>query len=101
MKQRAITLLLALAALGLFYALLFPKPIAMLQPASSPLSTDGGDDGELAMWRWLQAESIPVASLRSRYDRLASAAGDPGGSAGGGNVLISVMPHRLAVRAQE
>jgi hypothetical protein len=101
MKQRAITLLLALAALGLFYALLFPKPMAMLQPASSPLSTDGGDDGELAVWRWLQAESIPVASLRSRYDRLASAAGGTGGSAGGGNVLISVMPHRLAVRAQE
>jgi hypothetical protein len=99
-KQRAVTLLLALAALALFYALLFPKPIAMLQPASSPLSTDSGDDGLLAMWRWLQAESIPVISLRGRYDRLESVAG-AGPGAAGGNVLISVMPHRLAARAEE
>jgi Domain of unknown function (DUF4350) len=99
-KQRAVTLVLALAALALFYALLFPRPIAMLQPASSPLTTDSGDDGLLAVWRWLQAESIPVISLRSRYDRLESVAGADTG-AGGGNVLISVIPHRLAARAQE
>jgi Domain of unknown function (DUF4350) len=99
-KQRAVTLTLALAALALFYALLFPKPIAMLQPASSPLSTDSGDDGLLAVWRWLQAESIPIVSLRSRYDRLESLAG-AGTGAAGGNVLLSVMPHRLAVRAEE
>jgi hypothetical protein len=83
-----------------FYALLFPKPIAMLQPASSPLSTDSGDDGLLAVWRWLQAESIPVISLRSRYDRLESMAGAAADTPGG-NVLISVMPHRLAARAAE
>jgi Domain of unknown function (DUF4350) len=100
-KQRAVTLLLALAALVLFYALLFPKPIAMLQPASSPLSTDSGDDGLLAIWRWLQAESIPVTSLRGRYDRLESVASAGAGAGSGGNVLISVLPHRLAVRAQE
>jgi len=99
-KQRAVTLVLALAALALFYALLFPKPIAMLQPASSPLSTDSGDDGLLALWRWLQAESISVTGLRSRYDRLESVAG-AGTDAAGGNVLISVMPHRLAARAEE
>jgi hypothetical protein len=100
-KQRAITLVLALAALLLFYALLFPKPIAMLQPASSPLSTDSGDDGLLAIWRWLQAESIPLTSLRSRYDHLESVASAGAGAGGGGNVLISVLPQRVAVRAQE
>jgi len=103
MKQRAVTALLALAALGLFYALLFPKPIPMLQPDSLPWSTDSGQDGQLALWRWLQAEQVPVLSLRQRYDRLDSNAigGAATGGAATGNLLITVMPHRLAVRADE
>jgi hypothetical protein len=98
MKQRAVTALLALAALGLFYALLFPKPIPALQPDSLPWSTDSGQDGQLAVWRWLQAEHVPVLSLRQRYDRLSSQAI---GGAATGNLLITVMPHRLAARADE
>jgi hypothetical protein len=98
MKPRALTLALALAALGLFYVLLFPKPISILEPTSLPLSTDSGEDGLLAAWRWLQAEAIPVLSLRNRYDHLSSTAI---GGAGAGNVLITLMPHRLAVRAEE
>jgi hypothetical protein len=98
MKQRAVTALLALAALGLFYALLFPKPIRLLQPDSLPWSTDSGQDGQLAVWRWLQAEQVPVLSLRQRYDRLDSNAI---GGAATGNLLITVMPHRLAARADE
>src|ERR1700684_1378182 len=98
MKPRAVTLALALAAFGLFYALLFPKPISMLEPTSLPLTTDGGEDGLLAAWRWLQAEAIPVLSLRNHYDHLSSMAI---GGTGAGNVLISVMPHRLAARAEE
>jgi hypothetical protein len=98
MKQRAVTALLALAALGLFYALLFPKPIPALQPDSLPWSTDSGPDGQLAVWRWLQAEHVPVLSLRQRYDRLDA---DAIGGATTGNLLITVMPHRLAARADE
>jgi hypothetical protein len=98
MKPRAVTLALALAAFGLFYALLFPKPIAILEPTSLPLSTDGGEDGLLATWRWLQAEAIPVLSLRHRYDHFGSTSL---GGTGAGNVLISVMPQRLAARAEE
>jgi hypothetical protein len=98
MKPRLVTLALALAAFGLFYALLFPKPIAILEPTSLPLSTDGGEDGLLAAWRWLQAEAIPVLSLRNRYDHLGSMAI---GGTGAGNVLISLMPQRLAARAEE
>jgi hypothetical protein len=98
MKQRALTALLALAALALFYALLFPKPISVLRPDSLPWSTDAGDDGQLAVWRWLTAEQIPVVSLRQRYDRLASpVSGEPAT----GNVLIMVLPQRLAARADE
>lgn len=98
MKPRALTLALALAAVGLFYLLLFPKPISILEPTSLPLSTDSGEDGLLAAWRWLQAEAIPVLSLRKRYDHLSSTAI---GGAAAGNVLITLMPHRLAVRAEE
>jgi hypothetical protein len=93
-----VTLALALAALALFYALLFPKPHPGLAGGSEPLSTDAGDDGELILWRWLQAEGIAVSSLRNRYDHLT----DPAISAAAtGNLLISVMPHRLAVREPE
>ena len=98
MKQRAVTALLALAALALFYALLFPKPISALRPDSLPWSTDQGDDGQLAVWRWLTAEHIPVVSLRQRYDRLESSGS---GDAATGNLLIMVLPQRLAARADE
>jgi hypothetical protein len=98
MKQRALTALLALAALALFYALLLPKPISVLRPDSLPWSTDPGDDGQLAVWRWLSAEHIPVLSLRQRYDRLESHAG---GEAATGNLLIMVLPQRLAAHADE
>jgi len=97
MRPRLVTLALAAAALALFYALLFPKPIPFFTGLSRPLSTDAGDDGELALWRWLQAESIPVASLRYRYDQLERLAG----AADRGNVLLSVMPHRLPARLEE
>jgi len=98
MKQRALTALLALAALGLFYALLFPKPMSVLRPDSLPWSTDRGDDGELAVWRWLTAEHIPVVSLRQRYDRLESNASAASPT---GNLMIMVLPQRLAARADE
>ena len=62
MKQRALTLALALAAFALFYALLVPKPGAMITPASLPLSTDAGDDGELAH----RVEILDVAAYVDR-----------------------------------
>jgi hypothetical protein len=91
-------LALALAALALFYALLLPKPYSGAAAASEPLSTDANDDGELLLWRWLQAEHIAVVSLRSRYDQLSAATIS---DASPGNLLITVMPHRLAVRPVE
>jgi hypothetical protein len=97
-RQRALTLALALAALALFYALLFPKPMSMIEPTSLPLSTDGGEDGQLAAWRWLQAEAIPAVSLRERYDHLSS---NSISGVSSGNVLLTLMPHRLSVRAAE
>jgi hypothetical protein len=97
-KQRGLTLALALAALVFFYALLFPKPLPVIEPTSLPLSADGGEDGELAAWRWLQAEAIPVSSLRDRYDHLSARTLSGVAS---GNILITVMPHRLSALALE
>jgi hypothetical protein len=99
-KERLLTLVLALGALALFYTLLFPKPTPEDERASQPLSTDGGPDGELAIWRWLQQEAIPLASLRYRYDRLAALTGSAGHNKSG-NVLITWMPHRVPLRAEE
>jgi hypothetical protein len=91
-----VTLALALGALLLFYHFFLPKPPSELAKPSEPLSTDAGPDGELAMWRWLMAEGVPVTSLRQRYTQLNAAS-----SSGVGNVLITVMPHRTLVDNDE
>ena len=62
------------------------------------MSSEPGADGYLGAWRWLQAEHIPVASLRYRYDRLAAAELS---GAGGGNVLITSLPQRLPYQLAE
>jgi hypothetical protein len=97
-------LLLAAGALWLFYALLLPKPVASDGERSEPLSTDRGSDGELALWRWLQAEHIPESSLRYRYDHLLPGPGVPpkgGAPVSTGNVLITMLPHKNSLRAGE
>jgi hypothetical protein len=95
-KQRLLTLALGLGALLLFYQLFLPKPPPEFARPSEPLSTDSGPDGELAMWRWLNSQGIPVSSLRLRYDQLASAV-----NGATGNVLLTVMPHQLPLRNDE
>jgi hypothetical protein len=95
-KQRLLTLALALGALLLFYQLFLPKPTPQFAQASQPLSTDSGPDGELGMWRWLNSQGIPVSSLRARYDQLGSGAG-----VGTGNVLLTLVPHLSPLRNDE
>ncbi|HEY3809398.1 MAG TPA: DUF4350 domain-containing protein [Steroidobacteraceae bacterium] len=97
MKDRLLTLGLALAALFCFYALFVPKPGATL-PQSQPLSSDAGPDGYLAAWRWLDAQHVPLASLRDRYTGLASPEVAP---AAFGNVLVMTLPQQLPFRADE
>jgi hypothetical protein len=97
LKERLVTLGLALGALAVFYVLFLPKP----QPAISvpmPLSTESGSSGYQAAWRWLNAGGIPVVALRQRYDTLNSpnAALSPRG-----NVLLTTWPHKLPVRPLE
>jgi len=97
LKERRLTLLFALAALACFYLMLFPTPNAALEQ-TLPLSTDDGREGYLAAWRWLQAEQVPLTSLRRRYDHLEDIALLP---ATHGNLLLATLPQRLPLQLAE
>ncbi|HEX4243198.1 MAG TPA: DUF4350 domain-containing protein [Steroidobacteraceae bacterium] len=96
MRERAVTLALALAALVMFCLLLLPKPAPEGFAVSQPLSTDSGSDGYLGARRWLQAGKVPVQALHDRYDRL-----DQAVTAASGNVLLVVMPQQVPERPSE
>ena len=96
MKERLLTLVLALGALALFYALIFPKPQRPAAAQGLPISTDSRPEGYLAIWRWLGKEHIPRVSLRYRYDRLPGLLAQPTG-----NLLIVTLPQRVPMQAAE
>jgi len=98
MKERLVTLALAVAALALFYALVAPKVAAPQERVTRPTSIETGPNGHAALFRWLQAEGIPVASFRERYTKLPELF-DP--SMGTGHLLISAAPHDYPIRASE
>ena len=94
MKERLTTLALAVGALALFYALLFPKPLPDREEQDLPLSTETRAHGYQALWRWLEAEKIPVKTLRQPYSDLSK-------STSRGDVLIVSMPPRVPPRREE
>jgi hypothetical protein len=96
-KERLITLGLAVAALFLCYALFLPKPPPENLEQTRPLSTDSGASGYQAAWRWLKAEHIPIISLRHRFDLLST----DKAQRRTGNVLFTTLPHKLPVRPEE
>jgi hypothetical protein len=96
MRERLITLLTALAALGLTIFLLAP-PSPQPRPVSLPTSEDRGGDGLKGLYAWLQRERLPVASLRKRYTALAKFAAAPER----GNILIASLPAPKEVTKQE
>jgi hypothetical protein len=98
LKERLITLGLALGALALVYVLFVPKPQSAGNAPVMPLSTEPGPSGYQAAWRWLVAEHTPVFALHERYDSL-NAIDSPFKARG--NVLLTTMPHKLPVRADE
>lgn len=97
MKERLVTLALAVAALFLCYALFLPKPASDNLAPTRPLSSDSGAAGYQAAWRWLQAENIPTLSLRGRFEKLSS----DKAQRRTGNVLLTTLPHKLPVRSEE
>jgi hypothetical protein len=98
LKERLVTLGLALCALALFYALFLPKPAPANNLPPMPLSTESGPSGYQAAWRWLKAERIPVFALRERYDRLNA---NSARLSSAGNLLLTTLPHKLPVRPAE
>lgn len=96
MKERIVTLGLAIGALALFYALFLPKPVRDDAAPALPVSVEVRPDGYQALWRWLQAQGIRAVSLRDRYDRLARQSG-----ADTGNLLITTMPQQSPARPNE
>lgn len=96
MRERLVTLLLALGALLVFYALFIPKPRDESKAPSMPLSTDIRADGYHALWRWLGAQGIPTTSFRGRYDQLPRRTRPEGG-----NLLITTLPHTQPARGAE
>ena len=96
-KDRLITLALAVGALAAFYAVLAPKPDTPQERMTRPLSTEAGPNGYLGLQRWLANEGVPVVSLRERYGALATIV--PGVSTG--NLLITTAPHVYPLRDSE
>lgn len=98
MKEHLASLGLALAALALFWLLLFPKPERPQSAVPQPVSSEAGAAGYLGLTRWLESEHVPLMVWRGRYTRLDAPGVLPTGT---GNVLITTMPHALPVRAAE
>ena len=97
MKDRLVTLGLAVGALFMCYALLIPKPHADDRSPPRPTSSEEGPAGYLAAKRWLESEHFPVGVLNDRFD-------GPHGSlttANAGNVLITTLPHKLPIHSRE
>lgn len=97
MKDRLLTLLLALAALGAFYVLLVPKRSAPQAEVTRPLTSESGPNGYLAAQRWLEAAGIETRVLRERYTRLGALTGDRER----GHLLITTAPHAYPMRHEE
>jgi hypothetical protein len=93
-KERLTTFALAIGALALFYALLFPKPPPEREEPDLPLSTETRAHGYQALWRWFKAENIPVKALHQPYSELSRFSGR-------GDVLIATMPSQVPQRRAE
>jgi hypothetical protein len=96
MKDRLLTLALAVAAFALFYVLLGPGPSPPQERPTRPITTEPGPNGYLALMRWLETTGLRPISFRERYTRLPAA-----GAPATGNLLISTAPHLYPVRDSE
>ena len=97
MKDRLLTLGLAVAAFALFYALFAPKPAPPQDKPTRPTTIESGPNGYLALMRWFETADLHPMSLRERFGELPKiTARIPTG-----NVLISTAPHLYPPRDSE
>ncbi|MCZ6657045.1 MAG: DUF4350 domain-containing protein, partial [Gammaproteobacteria bacterium] len=94
MNDRIVTALGALVALLFVFGLLYQP--ATEPPVSKPTSVEAGPNGYLALARWLDGQHVDVVSFRERMSNLFEAIVSPSG-----NLLITTMPHVLAIRPDE
>ncbi|MEO1078740.1 MAG: DUF4350 domain-containing protein [Pseudomonadota bacterium] len=95
MSDRQTTILGALGSI-LLLAAIFYQPAVDLE-ASRPTSEDEGRHGYAVLYRWLEAENVPVKSLRQRL----SAESLTSGESTGGNVLMLTLPAKESFRSEE
>lgn len=98
MKDRLLTFALALGAFAAFYVLMAPKVQPPQERPTRPISIEEGPNGYLALTRWLEAERVPVLSLRERYGKLAEL---PGLVSSSGNLMLSTTPQLYPLRHSE
>lgn len=98
MKERLLTLALALGAFAAFYTVMAPKPSAPQELPTRPTSIEAGPNGWQGLVRWLEAERVPVLSLRDRFTKLGDV---PGLESHTGNLLVSAAPHLYPMRDSE
>lgn len=102
MRERLITLVFALGALAVFYALFAPKPAPRDTILQRPTSAESREDGYLAARRWLASTGVRVVSLRERYSSLRKPAGDDSPRfAPTGNLLVMTLPLASDPRERE
>ena len=98
MKDRLLTLALALGAFAAFYAVMAPKPAGPQAVATRPTSIEEGPNGLSGMVRWLESERVSVLSLRERFTKLSDV---PGLESHTGNLLVTAAPHLYPMRDSE
>lgn len=93
MNDRLLTLALAVGAFAAFYVLMAPKAEPPQERPTRPITIEEGPNGYLALTRWLEAEHVPVVSLRERFGKLAQGES--------GNLLLTTAPHLYPLRESE
>jgi hypothetical protein len=96
-KERLITLVLALGALALFALMFLKRDDTFGNDVRSPVTSERRGSGYHAAITWLDDEGIRTASLRERFDTLAKRKD----LAPTGNLLIVTLPARLDFKTAE
>jgi hypothetical protein len=86
MRERGVTLLLAIAALAAFYAIwLRPAPSLDDENTSRPTTAERRGNGYAALFEWLRSSGVDARSFRDRYTQLPP-------TPSRGNLLVLSLP---------
>jgi hypothetical protein len=99
MKERLVTLVLALAALALFI-IMFVRPegdVGARKDVPRPTTAERRGNGYYGAMSWLESEDVRAISLRDRFDALAAREDFPHS----GNLLIVTLPAAASFKSNE